>query len=81
MACTVLLKVVGFFRKFHIFVLSTQTICQKTPDKTAEYFAAVWSLHGISKVEMLRTAHLNDLEALSAPHVGVDYEVDVFLRS
>ena len=28
-----------------------QTICQKTPDKTAEYFAAVWSLHAISKVQ------------------------------
>lgn len=29
----------------------TKTICQKTPDKTAEYFAAVWALHAISKVE------------------------------
>lgn len=30
--------------------LSPQTICQKTKDKTAEYFAAVWALHAISKV-------------------------------
>ncbi|AWP09410.1 putative rho guanine nucleotide exchange factor 16 [Scophthalmus maximus] len=30
--------------------LLLDTICQKTPDKTAEYFAAVWSLHAISKL-------------------------------
>ncbi|KAK0132695.1 Rho guanine nucleotide exchange factor 16 [Merluccius polli] len=30
--------------------LLLDTICQKTPDKTAEYFAAVWALHAISKV-------------------------------
>ncbi|XP_062247320.1 rho guanine nucleotide exchange factor 16 [Platichthys flesus] len=30
--------------------LLQDTICQKTPDKTAEYFAAVWSLHAISKL-------------------------------
>nr|XP_061803427.1 rho guanine nucleotide exchange factor 16-like [Nerophis lumbriciformis] len=30
--------------------LLLDTICQKTPDKTAEYFAAVWALHAISKL-------------------------------
>ncbi|XP_068453141.1 rho guanine nucleotide exchange factor 16 [Clinocottus analis] len=30
--------------------LLLDTISQKTPDKTAEYFAAVWSLHAISKL-------------------------------
>uniref|UniRef100_UPI0037E8CCB9 rho guanine nucleotide exchange factor 16 n=1 Tax=Semicossyphus pulcher TaxID=241346 RepID=UPI0037E8CCB9 len=30
--------------------LLLDTICQKTPDKTAEYFAAVWALHSISKL-------------------------------
>ncbi|CAK6951187.1 rho guanine nucleotide exchange factor 16 [Scomber scombrus] len=30
--------------------LLLDTICQKTLDKTAEYFAAVWSLHAISKL-------------------------------
>lgn len=44
---------------FHTFLLASQTICQKTPDKTAEYFAAVWALHAISKVELIRTAQLN----------------------
>lgn len=34
--------------------LSAQTICQKTPDKTAEYFAAVWALNAIGKVTLLR---------------------------
>lgn len=29
-----------------------QTICQKTPDKTAEYFAALWAFHAMSKVSM-----------------------------
>lgn len=88
MACTVVLKVVlpaklnnRYFESLISFFFSTQTICQKTPDKTAEYFAAVWALYAISKVEMLRTAHLNDLKALSAPHMEVEYEVDVFLRS
>lgn len=63
MACTLLQKVVlptelsnCYFESFTPFVLSSQTICQKTPDDTAEYFAAVWALHAISKVEMLTTA-------------------------
>lgn len=30
--------------------LLLDTICQKTPDKTAEYFAAVWALYAISKL-------------------------------
>ncbi|XP_037096351.1 rho guanine nucleotide exchange factor 16 [Syngnathus acus] len=30
--------------------LLMDTICQKTPDKSAEYFAAVWALHAISKL-------------------------------
>ncbi|XP_056128991.1 rho guanine nucleotide exchange factor 16 [Lampris incognitus] len=30
--------------------LLLDTICQKTPNKTAEYFAAVWALHAISKL-------------------------------
>ncbi|XP_029011829.1 rho guanine nucleotide exchange factor 16 [Betta splendens] len=30
--------------------LLLDTICQKTPDKTAEYFAAVWALHAMSKL-------------------------------
>ncbi|XP_042347331.1 rho guanine nucleotide exchange factor 16 [Plectropomus leopardus] len=30
--------------------LLLDTICQKTPDKTAEYFAAVWALNAISKL-------------------------------
>lgn len=30
--------------------LLLDTICQKTPDKTAEYFAAVWSFHAMSKL-------------------------------
>ncbi|XP_051915169.1 rho guanine nucleotide exchange factor 16 [Hippocampus zosterae] len=30
--------------------LLLDTICQKTPDKTAEYFAAIWALHAISKL-------------------------------
>ncbi|XP_040904348.1 rho guanine nucleotide exchange factor 16 isoform X2 [Toxotes jaculatrix] len=30
--------------------LLLDTICQKTPDKTAEYFAAVWALSAISKL-------------------------------
>ncbi|XP_070695515.1 rho guanine nucleotide exchange factor 16 [Pempheris klunzingeri] len=30
--------------------LLLDTICQKTPDDTAEYFAAVWALHAISKL-------------------------------
>ncbi|XP_030278575.1 rho guanine nucleotide exchange factor 16 [Sparus aurata] len=30
--------------------LLLDTICQKTPDRTAEYFAAVWALHAISKL-------------------------------
>ncbi|XP_046897009.1 rho guanine nucleotide exchange factor 16 [Hypomesus transpacificus] len=30
--------------------LLLDTICQKTPDKTAEYFAAVWALKAISKL-------------------------------
>ncbi|KAF7668633.1 hypothetical protein LDENG_00296280 [Lucifuga dentata] len=30
--------------------LLLDTICQKTPDKTAEYFAAVWAFHAISKL-------------------------------
>ncbi|XP_054642363.1 rho guanine nucleotide exchange factor 16 [Dunckerocampus dactyliophorus] len=30
--------------------LLLDTICQKTPDKTAEYFSAVWALHAISKL-------------------------------
>ncbi|XP_061831569.1 rho guanine nucleotide exchange factor 16 [Nerophis lumbriciformis] len=30
--------------------LLLDTICQKTPDKAAEYFAAVWALHAISKL-------------------------------
>nr|XP_020473207.1 rho guanine nucleotide exchange factor 16 [Monopterus albus]XP_020473216.1 rho guanine nucleotide exchange factor 16 [Monopterus albus]XP_020473223.1 rho guanine nucleotide exchange factor 16 [Monopterus albus]XP_020473232.1 rho guanine nucleotide exchange factor 16 [Monopterus albus]XP_020473239.1 rho guanine nucleotide exchange factor 16 [Monopterus albus] len=30
--------------------LLLDTICQKTPDKTKEYFAAVWALHAISKL-------------------------------
>ncbi|XP_077441494.1 rho guanine nucleotide exchange factor 16 [Vanacampus margaritifer] len=30
--------------------LLLDTICQKTPDKSAEYFAAVWALHAISKL-------------------------------
>ncbi|XP_047440311.1 rho guanine nucleotide exchange factor 16 [Mugil cephalus] len=30
--------------------LLLDTICQKTPDKTAEYFAAVWALAAISKL-------------------------------
>ncbi|KAG7276346.1 hypothetical protein CRUP_032401 [Coryphaenoides rupestris] len=30
--------------------LLLDTISQKTPDKTAEYFAAVWALHAISKL-------------------------------
>lgn len=50
--------------RIHVFVLSTQTICQKTQDKSAEYFSAVWALHAMSKVDMLTRAHLNDLTAL-----------------
>lgn len=30
--------------------LLLDTICQKTADKTAEYFAAVWALHAMSKL-------------------------------
>uniref|UniRef100_A0A8C6UA89 Rho guanine nucleotide exchange factor (GEF) 16 n=1 Tax=Neogobius melanostomus TaxID=47308 RepID=A0A8C6UA89_9GOBI len=30
--------------------LLLDTICQKTPDKTAEYFAAIWSFHAMSKL-------------------------------
>nr|XP_046252275.1 rho guanine nucleotide exchange factor 16 isoform X2 [Scatophagus argus] len=30
--------------------LLLDTICQKTPDRTAEYFAAVWALNAISKL-------------------------------
>ncbi|KAM7412208.1 hypothetical protein PAMA_021929 [Pampus argenteus] len=30
--------------------LLLDTICQKTPDRTKEYFAAVWALHAISKL-------------------------------
>ncbi|XP_068610052.1 rho guanine nucleotide exchange factor 16 [Brachionichthys hirsutus] len=30
--------------------LLLDTICQKTPNTTAEHFAAVWALHGISKL-------------------------------
>uniref|UniRef100_A0A3B4B3A5 DH domain-containing protein n=1 Tax=Periophthalmus magnuspinnatus TaxID=409849 RepID=A0A3B4B3A5_9GOBI len=30
--------------------LLLDTICQKTPDKTAEYFAALWAFHAMSKV-------------------------------
>ncbi|KAK7878638.1 hypothetical protein WMY93_030474 [Mugilogobius chulae] len=30
--------------------LLLDTICQKTPDKTAEYFAAVWAFHAMSKL-------------------------------
>uniref|UniRef100_A0A7N8Y8Y9 Rho guanine nucleotide exchange factor (GEF) 16 n=1 Tax=Mastacembelus armatus TaxID=205130 RepID=A0A7N8Y8Y9_9TELE len=30
--------------------LLLDTICQKTPDKTAEYFAAVWALNAMSKL-------------------------------
>lgn len=37
---------------------SPQTICQKTKDKTAEYFAAVWALHAMSKVEASTVTHL-----------------------
>uniref|UniRef100_A0A3B4B170 DH domain-containing protein n=1 Tax=Periophthalmus magnuspinnatus TaxID=409849 RepID=A0A3B4B170_9GOBI len=29
--------------------LLLDTICQKTPDKTAEYFAALWAFHAMSK--------------------------------
>lgn len=45
---TVTLRVSSFLS------LSAQTICQKTPDKTAEYFAAVWALNAIGKVTTLR---------------------------
>lgn len=48
--------------RFHsIYFLSSfspQTICQKTKDKTAEYFAAVWALHAMSKVEAPTVTHL-----------------------
>lgn len=30
--------------------LLLDTICQKTPDKTAEYFAALWAFHAMSKL-------------------------------
>lgn len=41
-----------------VLFTSSQTICQKTPDTTAEYFAAVWALHAMSKVEALRRLSL-----------------------
>lgn len=37
-----------------------QTICQKTPENTAEYFAAVWALHAMSKVLTLRRNRTNE---------------------
>lgn len=44
--------------------VSSQTICQKTPDKTAEYFAAVWALHAISKVQLQPSLRVSGLELL-----------------
>lgn len=52
-----LVQNVAFFTKNISYRFSSQTICQKTKDKTAEYFAAVWALHAMSKVESLIVAH------------------------
>ncbi|XP_024149508.1 rho guanine nucleotide exchange factor 16 [Oryzias melastigma] len=51
--------------------LLLDTICQKTPENTAEYFAAVWALHAMSKLvdscndgarRMERTEHMYTIQ-------------------